>query len=86
MKQLCSDIGFSPENFEKKNDNGDITELGVHSQFTPTARAAVAEVDKAKFSCVNIRNLSKDITIKDLQTLLEEKGLPSGHESISLIK
>ena len=46
----------------------------------------MAEVDKAKFSGVNIINLPKDITIKDLQTLLEEKGLPFGHESISLIK
>ena len=86
MRQLWSDIGFSPENFEQKDDNGDISELGVHSHLTPPARAAVAEVDKAKFSGVNIRNLPKDITITDLQTLLEEKGLPSGHESISLIK
>ena len=46
----------------------------------------MAEVDKAKFSGVNIINLPKDITIKDLQTLLEEKGLSIGHESISLIK
>ena len=38
MKQLCSDIGFSPENFEKNNDNGDITELGVHSHFIDLKR------------------------------------------------
>ena len=86
MRQLWLNIGFSPDNFEDKDGGDDVNELDVHSSFTPPARAGVTEVAKAKFSGVNIRNLPREMTTTNLQTFLEEKGLPAGHDKISLIK
>ena len=54
--------------------------------FTPPPRSAVAEAAKANFSSVNVRNLPKDISITDIQTLLEVHGLPTGHSKISILK
>ena len=85
MKQLWSEIGFCPEKFELDTAGDDGADLDVTS-FTPPPRAVVAEADKAKFSGVNIRNLPKDMSLTDLQTLLEDKGLPVGHDKISLLK
>ena len=50
MKQLWLSIGFSPANFEDKDASDNVTELDVHSNFTPPTCAVVTEGAKAKFS------------------------------------
>ena len=85
MRQLWSNIGFNPEKFEREEAQEDSADLNVKA-FTPPVRAPVSEANKTKFSGVNFRNLPKDINLSDLQTLLEDKGLPAGHDKIAIIK
>ena len=85
MKQLWEQIGFSPDKFEVDSTNEDTAEIDAKA-FTPPVRQPVSETTKANFSGVNIRNLPKDMSLSDLQTLLEDAGLPSGHQDITLLK
>ena len=85
MRQLWSNIGFNPDKFESDRASDDAADLDVLS-FTPPARVAVSETAKAKFSGVYIRNFPRDMSLTDMQTLLEDKGLPVGHDKISILK
>ena len=85
MRQLWSNIGFNPEKFEREEAQEDSADLDVKA-FTPPVRAPVTEANKTKFSGVNFRNLPKDINLSDLQTLLEDTGLPAGHDKIAIIR